>query len=525
MPADRHRAALDENASGSAVRMIRSTPECEGVDSHSIDAFLNKVEEKGFELHSFMLCKGSNVIAEAWWSPYRADRRHMLHSLTKSVGVMGVGIAIGQGCFDLDTPVISFFPDELPSQVSPNLEMMTLRHLLTMTTGHATGISGGEWRTIRTSWVAEFFKEPIVEKPGSRFIYSSASSYMLSAIVQKTTGRTLRDYVNECVFRQLSIDNFEWDSSPEGITSGGNGLSLTTEAIAKIGVLHLQRGEWRGRQVLPKQWVDAATSPHLKDVWMGAFDGRRMQAGGEESADAGGERHRGYGYQWWIGPDGAYYAYGIFGQYCVVLPRENAVIAFTAAIPAPESRLLELVWSDLAPALAGREARPDAPDAASLTKRLASLAFAPPPYRASNLQQRISGGMYLFEPNAEEAVSCSFNFTDDACQFVLTDARGTHAVKAGLGFWIEAQTTMTGNKLHHQYQPSHLEVAASGTWLSADVFEMTWIYPETAFRDSVRCTFAVDRISLDRCVNVNTSETVRPTIHGSLRAGTDTRSW
>ena len=505
--------------------MIRSIPECEGVDSRSVDAFLDRVEEKAFELHSFMLCKGATVIAEAWWSPYRADRRHMLHSLTKSVGAMGVGIAIGQGYFNLDTPVISFFSDELPPQVSPNLAMMTVRHLLTMTTGHATGISGGEWRTIRTSWVREFFKEPVVERPGSRFIYSSASSYMLSAIVQKTTGRTLRDYVDEFVFRPLGIDNFEWDASPEGITSGGNGLSLTTEAIATIGVLHLQHGEWRGRQVLPKAWVDAATSPHLKEVWMGAFDGRRMQAGGEESADAGGERHRGYGYQWWIGPDGAYYAYGIFGQYCVVLPRENAVIAFTAAIPAPESRLLELVWSDLAPALAGREARPDAPDAASLTKRLASLAFAPPPYRASNLQQRISGGMYLFEPNAEEAVSCSFNFTDDACQFVLTDARGTHAVKAGLGFWIEAQTTMTGNKLHHQYQPSHLEVAASGTWLSADVFEMTWIYPETAFRDSVRCTFAVDRISLDRCVNVNTSETVRPTIHGSLRAGTDTRSW
>jgi len=505
--------------------MIRSIPECEGVDSRSVDAFLDRVEEKAFELHSFMLCKGATVIAEAWWSPYRADRRHMLHSLTKSVGAMGVGIAIGQGYFNLDTPVISFFSDELPPQVSPNLAMMTVRHLLTMTTGHATGISGGEWRTIRTSWVREFFKEPVVERPGSRFIYSSASSYMLSAIVQKTTGRTLRDYVDEFVFRPLGIDNFEWDASPEGITSGGNGLSLTTEAIATIGVLHLQHGEWRGRQVLPKAWVDAATSPHLKEVWMGAFDGRRMQAGGEESADAGGERHRGYGYQWWIGPDGAYYAYGIFGQYCVVLPRENAVIAFTAAIPAPESRLLELVWSDLAPALAGREARPDAPDAASLTKRLASLAFAPPPYRASNLQQRISGGMYLFEPNAEEAVSCSFNFTDDACQFVLTDARGTHAVKAGLGFWIEAQTTMTGNKLHHQYQPSHLEVAASGTWLSADVFEMTWIYPETAFRDSVRCTFAVDRISLDRCVNVNTSETVRPTIHGSLRAGTDIRSW
>jgi CubicO group peptidase (beta-lactamase class C family) len=504
-------------------QLIRSTPEHEGVDSRSIGAFLDTVEQRGLELHSFMLCKGSRVVAEGWKSPYRASRRHMLHSLTKSVASMGVGIAIEQGYFDLDTRVISFFPNDLPARVSPNLEMMTVRHLLTMTTGHATGISGGEWRTIRTSWVREFFKEPVVEPPGSRFIYSSASSYMLSAIVQKMTGRTLRDYLDELVFRHLDIDNFEWDASPEGITSGGNGLSLTTEAIAKIGILHLQRGDWRGRQVLPKAWVEAATSPHLKDIWMGAFDGRRMQAGGEESARAGGERHRGYGYQWWMGPDDAYYAYGIFGQYCVVLPRDHAVIAFTAAIPAPESRLLELVWSDLAPALAARQPRPDGPNAASLTKRIANLALAPPPYRTWSLQREISGGTYLFEPNADDAISCSLTFTEEACLFVLIDARGSHEIKVGLGFWIEDQTTMTGNKLHHEYQPPHLEVAASGTWLSADVFQMTWIYTETAFRDSVRCTFAGNHISFDRCVNVNTSGTVRPTIHGSLRTGNASR--
>ena len=499
-------------------QLVRSTPEREGVDSRSIDVFLNTVEHRGFELHSFMLCKGSSVVAEGWWSPYRAGRQHMLHSLTKSVASMGVGIAIEQGHFNLDTQVISLFPNELPPQVSPNLEMMTIRHLLTMTTGHATGISGGEWRTIRTSWVKEFFKEPVVEPPGSRFIYSSASSYMLSAIVQKTTGRTLRDYVDEFVFRHLDIDNFEWDASPEGITSGGNGLSLTTEAIAKIGILHLQLGNWDDKQVLPKAWVEAATSPHLKDVWMGAFDGKRMQAGGEESARAGGERHHGYGYQWWMGPAGAYYAYGLFGQYCVVLPRENAVIAFTAALPAPESRLLELVWSDLVPALAGRQTGSNGADATLLTKRLANPAFAPRPYRTSDLARQISGGTYLFEHNADEAISCSLTFTNDTCLFVLVDARGSHTVKVGLGFWIEGQTTMTGNKLHHEYQPPHLEVTASGTWPSEDVFEMTWIYPETAFRDSVRCTFAGNRISIDRWVNVNTSATVRPTVHGSLLA-------
>ena len=198
----------------------RARPEARGVDPQAILAFLDEVRGAGLELHSFMLSRGGDVISEGWWAPYRADRPHMMHSLTKSVAVSGVAIAMQEGLFGIDDKVISFFPDELPPTVSENLAAMTVRDLLTMRAGHAEEISGSVWRQIKTSWVAEFFKVPVVHKPGTRFVYSSAASFMLSAIVTKVTGQTLRDYMEPRFFKPLGITRLSWDVGPGGINPG-----------------------------------------------------------------------------------------------------------------------------------------------------------------------------------------------------------------------------------------------------------------------------------------------------------------
>jgi len=143
----------------------RNRPEAHGVDPRAILAFLDETRAAGLELHSFMLARGGDVIAEGWWSPYRADRAHMMHSLTKSVAVSGVALALQENLFGIDDKVVSFFPDELPPVVSENLAAMTVRDLLTMRAGHDAEISGSVWRQVRTSWVTEFFKVPVPLKP------------------------------------------------------------------------------------------------------------------------------------------------------------------------------------------------------------------------------------------------------------------------------------------------------------------------------------------------------------------------
>jgi len=168
--------------------LTRATPSSVGISAKGIGAFLDTIKEEKIELHSMMLYVDEKVVVEGWWAPYSAERPHMQHSVTKSFLATGVGIAVGEELLKLSDKVTSFFPNELPHEITPRLANMTVEHLLIMSTGHGRPISGSVWRPIKSSWVREFFKEPIVNEPGSTFLYTSAASYMLSPILQQATG-------------------------------------------------------------------------------------------------------------------------------------------------------------------------------------------------------------------------------------------------------------------------------------------------------------------------------------------------
>jgi CubicO group peptidase (beta-lactamase class C family) len=430
------------------------------------------------------------VVAEGWWWPYRADRRHMMHSLTKSVTACGVGLAIAEGHFGLDDKVVSFFKEDLPAKVDPKLAAMRVQDLLTMRTGHAEETSGSVWRQIKTSWIAEFFKIPLAYQPGTTFVYTSASSFMLSAIVTKTTGQTLRDYLEPRLFRPLGIRGLSWDVGPGGISPGGNGLSWRTADSLKLGMLHAQNGLWKGQRILPEQWVRSATRPQVEQ--------------GQ------------YGYQWWIGPGKTYYALGLFVQLSIVFPEHDAVLATTAAIDGSE-KLLPIVWKHFPSAFtADGAATARSPADARLADRCTHLRLLPPlAHSHSPLAAAISGRTFAIESNEDEVKAVRFDFTADRCVFHLRDNRGEHRVVVGLRDWIEGDTSMTGNKLHHQYELDRMRVVAGGRWLDERTFEMTWQFVESAFRDRVVCRFDGENMTLDRSVNVNSAATSRPTLRGS----------
>jgi CubicO group peptidase (beta-lactamase class C family) len=480
-------AAHRNSAVSRADGLPRNRPEAHGVDPRAILAFLDDVKAAGLELHSFMLARDGDVIAEGWWSPYRPDLPHMMHSLTKSVAVTGVALALQERLFGIDAKVISFFPDELPAIVSDNLAAMTVRDLLTMRAGHDAEISGSVWRQIKTSWVAEFFKVPVPLKPGTKFVYSSAVSFMLSAIVTQVTGQTLRDYMEPRFFKPLGITGISWDVGPGGINPGGNGLTWRTADALKLGMLYAQQGRWNDKQILSPEWVQAAT--------------RSQVAEGE------------YGYQWWIGPDKAYFALGLFTQMSIVFPDHDAVLAVTAAIDGSE-HLTALVWQHFPAAFGAQRVRRNAAGHAALTGRTRDLSLQP--HLAAGMSPaaaRLSGRTFRAAPNADGIESFTFGFAGDRCLFTLRDGRGTHTVDVGVGRWIEGRTSMTGNKLHHQYQPESMLVVAGGQWLAPDTFEMTWQFAETAFRDTVTCRFVDDQLTFDRGVNVNSAARSLPTVH------------
>ncbi|BAT57888.1 esterase EstB [Variibacter gotjawalensis] len=477
-------------AASAADGLVRAWPEDFGVSPSAILAFLDDVAAQGYELHGFMLARRGHVLAEGWWAPYRADRNHMTHSLTKSVTATAVGMAIAEDRFKLDDRVVSFFPDKLPEKVSDNLAAMTVRDLLAMKTGHASMTSGSVWRPIKTSWVAEFFKIPVEFPPGTKWVYTSAATYMLSAIITKTTGQPLEEYLRPRFFEPLGIAGYAWDMGPDNINPGANGLSWKTVDSLKLGILHQQYGQWNGKQLLPREWVEQVQHPHTPGK---------------------------YGWQWWRAPDDvpAYLADGLFEQYSVVFPKHDAVIAVNAAIPS-RSRFEYMLFKHF-PAAFGDEVGKDEKNLSKLVKRLKNLEVASfEPSEPSPIVPHVSGKTYKALENTDDIKSVRFEFSGGTCVYSLEDANGTHTVEVGLVEPIEGNTSMPGRALHHEYAPASMRVVASGFWQDDRTFVMSWAFVESAFRDTVVCQFNGANVRIDRSVNVNSAATSLPALKARL---------
>ncbi len=312
----------------------------------AFDKYLNEVEKCGEDLHSIMIVKDGKVVKEQWLGEGERNTPHVLNSVSKTFTATAVGLAVAEGLLDVNDKVISFFPDKLPAEVSDNLKNLEVRHLLTMSSGHDVdptplvardGSDGADW-------VEVFLATPLEHEPGSTFVYNSLGTYVLSAIVQKVTGEKVIDYLYPRLFRPLGIVGATWQESPQGINCGGWGLYLKTEDLAKMGQLILQKGEWNGKQIIPASWIETATTSKIESLPAGA----RKETLKIKPKDS--DWLQGYGYQMWRCRHNGVRADGAAGQYIIVLPDENAVIATTAKINDMQEEI-NLIWKYLLPAL------------------------------------------------------------------------------------------------------------------------------------------------------------------------------
>ncbi len=339
-----------------AQPLPRSAPEAQGVSSAQIRAYIEAADQKVNTMHSFMLVRHGYVVAEGWWKPEAADKPHVMHSLSKSFNSTAVGLAVAEGKLSIDDPVLKFFPEYAPDAPSDKLKAMRVRDLLTMNSGHEVEVKF----TTNAPWAQSFLAHPVPHKPGAHFQYNTPGSYMLSAIVQKVTGQTELEYLRPRLFEPLGIENPEWGSSPQGVTFGGWGLKIRTEDVAKFGQLYLQKGKWNGKQLVPVAWVEQATS-------------KQVSNGSDPTKDW----DQGYGFQFWLCRHGAFRGDGANGQFCVVLPEEDAVIAITAETRDMQGEL-NVVWDYLLPAFHPKRLPADKPAQAKLKETLANLAVHPP---------------------------------------------------------------------------------------------------------------------------------------------------
>lgn len=341
--------------------LLREAPEALGVDSNGVLAFLDAVEQAKEPLHSLMLLRHGCVAAEGWWAPHAPEQPHVMWSLSKSFTSSAVGMAAAEGRLSIDDPVLGFFPEDAPRRPGKRLTEMRVRHLLSMSTGHAEDTRMALTSRDDGNAVKAVLAQPVRYRPGTHFLYNNGATYLLSAILQKVTGETLLDYLRPRLFDPLGIQAPTWEMSEQGICWGYMGLSIRTEDIARFGQMYLQKGVWNGAQILPAAWVEMATSKQVDNS-------HHILAGNPPPPDW----RQGYGFQFWRCRHNAYRGDGAFGQYCIVMPDQDAVVAITGEVMDMQS-VLDMVWDCLLPALHANPLPANRDAAARLAERLRGL--------------------------------------------------------------------------------------------------------------------------------------------------------
>lgn len=466
-------------------KLQRTTPEAVGVDPGAVLAFVEEVERKLGGLHSFMLLRHGQVAAEGWWAPYAPRHPHMLYSLSKSFTSTAVGFAVAEGLMNVDAPVTSFFRGSLPAKIDEHLSAMQVRHLLSMSTGHDKDATGPTTRAADGDWVKAFLALPVEHQPGTRFVYNSAATYMLSAIVQKLAGVPVLQYLQSRLFGPLGIEGPTWETCPRGINTGGWGLSVKTEDIARFGQTYLQHGKWNGKQVVPEAWVSEATGRHISN-----------------GANPESDWAQGYGYQFWRCRHGAYRGDGAFGQFCVVLPEQDAVVAITSGLGDMQA-VLNSIWNQLLPGIVGKS--PVESGAADLKRRLAALTVpVPAGTHDSSTAKRVSGKTYRFDANDEKLETAVLTFRGDQCTAVLHDARGDRRLVCAGRQWAPGTAPLN--------EHPDAKVAARGVWVDDDTFTMKLAFYETPYVQTLTWKFSGDQLTVSRKQNVGFGPTEQPAL-------------
>lgn len=497
----------------------RSTPEAQGVASAEILRFVKEAETRNAGLHSIMVVRHGSVVAEGWWAPYRADIKHGLYSLSKNVTSTAIGLAVQEGKLTIDDKVISFFPDEKPAVVDANLAAMRVRDLLTMSSGHAVDTLNPLLTTKNGPWAKTFLSLPLKYPPGTRFVYNTGATYMLSAILQKATGQRMIDFLQPRLFEPLGIKGADWDSDPQGINFGGAGLRLKTEDLAKFSQLYLQKGIWRGKRILSEKWIEEATSFQI------ANDETGTPTKKEED-----DIKQGYGYQFWLSrpvAQGAYRSEGAFCQYSIVMPKQDAVVAITAE-GISTKRVMDLVWDILLPSMKEGVLPANPADRKELQAKLASLQLVPPKSKPdSPIIASVSEKPFIIDDNSLKVNSITFRFDKNATLFTLRDDKNEYRIKCGIGEWIMGETSIPGSPTNLlgagiPLPQSIWKVAASGTWTDEKTYVMTWRFFESPHFDIVTCKFDNNELQVIYANSITRIlkqyKDPRPTLKGHLRA-------
>ena len=400
----------------------RTSPEAVGIKSEQVGAFFDSLlAYPKTEIHSVVVMRHGRVVGEMYPAPFAPQYSHTQFSNSKTFVAAAVGIAVDEKLLRIDDRLLTFFPEHAPKIPSWQLAGITVADLLTMRSGFVVDTN---IRNNSLHWIRDYMAHPMNATPGKLFQYDSMDTYLLSAIVQKVTGKTVLDYLKEKVFTPLNIIDVKWELSPEGISTGGWGLYLQAESLAKFGQLLLQRGQWHGLQLIPAKWVDAMMTPQVKR---------------QKDSD--------YGYQMWMCdyPKAAT-ANGAYGQYVVVVPTQDVVVVINQCTMNEGKKEVAYIWNTL---FKGMQNSPLTPsdNYLYLQQRNYSLPLLEGDSTTTQLDD-VLGKTYLLTRNALGWGSLRFHTADS---IEIADTAGRKSLVA-LGYQSWAVSPLNSYPLNARYK-------------------------------------------------------------------------
>ncbi len=378
-----------------------STPEEQGMDSEVLSKLLDYIKERDLSVHSLQVVRHGYIVLDTYFYPYTGETSHDVASVTKSITSSLIGLAIEKGYIkSIEQPVLDFFPEYAASYRSSGKDLITVRDLLTMSSGLKCGFEQGEpdlFAMLKSKdWVHFTLDLPMAVKPGTKFAYCSSNMHLLSAIITRTTGMSAMAFAQEHLFEPLGINEVFWPTDPQGINHGWGDLQMHPYDMAKIGYLYLNKGEWDGSQILSPHWIAPSTQTQI------SVPGGRI----------------GYGYGWWVlGSEfqGIYAAVGRGGQRIFVRPEDDVIVVVAAG-----GVEIEELSPFLVSAVKSGHALPENPDAyRRLQNRITDVTRQPARKPLSSLPAtalKISGKTYQMAANklGIKNLSLDFNRLEDA---------------------------------------------------------------------------------------------------------------
>jgi CubicO group peptidase (beta-lactamase class C family) len=422
-----------------------AAPESQGVDSAHLLRLLDHVREQHINLHSLLIARHGHPIAEVYFHPYHAASLHDLRSAGKSVTALLVGIALEEEAVaSLDQPALSFFPDRVAANSDPWKDAITIRHLLTMTSGLALTDADSGYLFSEPDALQWVLDAPVAAEPGASFVYSSSNTYLLAAILEKATGTSLADYARAKLFGPLGIETFRWQTNRQGITFGFGGLWLASRDFTRLGQLVLDRG--RPGEIVPDAWIESIT---------------RVQVAEPR-----------YSFGWWIEPErGAVMMSGYGGQIVYILLERDLVLTITAGLRDPMPVLHRLIDTFILPALHDAPLPGNPGAAADLAAQIAALG-QPDPQPVPPLPEiaaRISGRRWRLGDNNLGLSALTITFESDAATLTLESGGDRVALPLGLdGVLRDVLVKQLGPIANRD------RMAATGVWRDDYTLDMTW---------------------------------------------------